>query len=351
MYKDAFCAIVEKGPELPKGTKVVLLHYRLRSGDDAFETSTKRADGQRSNPHRTEKEFLDEVRPFLNRQSEANNVGLAPKVYTYGFVPKVGGFAVTEYVQGESLAKLTEENRLTPQILTELYKGTLILAKLGIYQDDKNISNYLWNNKIIFIDDLSEIPATNRTPVKSLFEFVVDKLVFSVPREQPMRDVLSETIRKFKRYDFNNFWVSYRADASSKNDFTNELARITSKFAGGPAAPDAPLAPPPAPPAEPAPAPRQRNRAEEQRRIQAVNAATAAELQGRAAAPPPAPPAEPAPALPGAGTGLPPPSERLAELTPEARAALGMDDEDGEQGGRRRTRYRIRTSRYTRRKY
>ena len=165
-FKDAFCAIVEKDfGKLKKGTTVALLYYRKSGEEPDIPVGNSDYTVYIEQPHKTADEFLNEVGPSLDRQDEAAELNIAPKIYSLGFVPGVGGFAVVEFITGQSLADILKSNSLTEEHLLDLLKSFLVLGNKNITQRDINTANFvLERGKFVFIDDLSPVYKPGRKP-------------------------------------------------------------------------------------------------------------------------------------------------------------------------------------------
>uniref|UniRef100_A0A6C0F717 Protein kinase domain-containing protein n=1 Tax=viral metagenome TaxID=1070528 RepID=A0A6C0F717_9ZZZZ len=237
-FKDAFCAIVEKDFKgLKKGTKVVLLYYR-KSGD---EPDYKNFDGTiafTQHPHATKEDFIKEIEPSLKRQEQAAELNIAHQLYSYGFVPGVGGFAVVEFVSGQSLADILKSKSLTEEHLLDLLKSFVTLGNNSITQLDMNTQNFiLRDEKFIFIDDLSPVYKVGRKPesVQDHFLKSVQTLMMIVKRgNTPLEtDFFSfvNTILNYNIVGAGSFKAEYHGDkTATKTEFHEKIIDI---FANG----------------------------------------------------------------------------------------------------------------------
>uniref|UniRef100_A0A6C0B1Q5 Protein kinase domain-containing protein n=1 Tax=viral metagenome TaxID=1070528 RepID=A0A6C0B1Q5_9ZZZZ len=251
-FKDAFCAIVEKDFKgLKKGTKVVLLYYRNGTEDADIAQQILAGPGAgrlsdyidyRPKPHTSVDDFNNKVAPVLDRQNDAASLGYAPKVYVSDFIPGTGGFAVVEFIEGQTIAEIAAQNKLTEKILLDFTTAILKLASKNIFQYDNNMSNYIVSkSKIYFIDDLGEL---DKSPVgepiyidaaHNYFLRTLWQLYKSL--KSPPADGGTELQREYKTvydkissYDFtdkNTFERSYDADISFEHtNFTSELVHV-----------------------------------------------------------------------------------------------------------------------------
>jgi hypothetical protein len=234
-FKDAFCAVVKESDKVPEGTKVALLYYR-KSGDipDVPESGTTDIVFTQQ-PHTTEEEFLKEIEPSLKRQEQAAKLNIAPQLYSYGFVNKVGGFAVVEFVNGVSLADIFRSKEPTQQITEEqilvLLQSFLTLGNINITQDDTNSSNFIWKDgRFIFIDDLSPLYKFGRKPKdiadhfsRSIHTLMMIIMSGTTDIEKDFYKTAS-AIFNYKFTDKASFKARYDADTTIvKNDFHNKI--------------------------------------------------------------------------------------------------------------------------------
>lgn len=290
-FKDAFCAIVEKDFKgLKKGTKVSLLYYR-KSGEEEPDMPVGDSDYTvyTQQPHKTVDEFLNEVGPFLDRQDEAAELNIAPKVYSLGFVPGLGGFAVVEFISGQSLADILKSNSLTEEHLLDLLKSFLELGNKNITQRDKNTSNFILDRgQFIFIDDLSPIYNPGQKPRSvedHLLKVVNTLMMIAMSGTTQLERDFSSFVNKILNYNIVgkvSFQAEYRADGTAeKTPFHNKIVDLFVK-----AIPDAlkielqPAARPPPPP-QPAALPPPQPAPEPEDAVEANRANIAALFAGR----------------------------------------------------------------------
>lgn len=285
-FKDAFCAIVEKDFKgLKKGTKVVLLYYRngTEDADIAQPILARPGTGTLSDyinykpkPHTSVDDFNNKVAPVLDRQNDAASLGYAPKVYVSDFIPGTGGFAVVEFIEGQTIAEIASQNKLTEKILLDFTTAILKLASKNIFQYDDNMSNYIVSkSKIYFIDDLGELdksPVGEPIYIDAAHNYFLRTLWQLYKSLKSPADGGTELQREYKTvydkissYDFtdkNTFERSYDADISFEHtNFTSELVHVIReaipdalKFIRD-HPPPAALQPAPLPPPPPAAAP------------------------------------------------------------------------------------------------
>ena len=236
-FKDAFCAVVEKDEKLEKGTKVALLYYR-KSGELPDEPEVGKEDiVYTNNPHATKEEFINEIEPSLKRQEQAAKLNIAPQLYSYGFVKGVGGFAVVEFVDGNSLANIFKSNQLTEKYLLDLLKSFLKLGNINITQDDTNSSNFIWKDeRFIFIDDLSPLYKPGRAPKDiaehlSLSIHTLMMMIMSGTTDlEKDFDGFMYKILNYKFTDEASFIARYDADGTIvKNEFHDKIVNIVAK--------------------------------------------------------------------------------------------------------------------------
>jgi hypothetical protein len=250
-FKDAFCAIVEKDFKgLKKGTKVVLLYYRNGTEDADIAQPILVGPGTgtlsdyisyRPKPHTSVDDFNNKVAPVLDRQNDAASLGYAPKVYVSDFIPGTGGFAVVEFIEGQTITEIGNQNKLTEKILLDFTTAILKLASKNIFQYDDNMSNYIVSkSKIYFIDDLGEL---DKSPVGDPIYFRDAHNYFLLTLWQLYKSLKSPTdggtelqgeyktvYDKISHYDFTSkdtFERSYDADRSFEHtNFTSELVHV-----------------------------------------------------------------------------------------------------------------------------